>query len=68
MISANRQLAIVFYISFMRALTHLIGCIGILITLDYLAFDGYCTDICSQVLSQASGQMLFELKQFKTFL
>jgi hypothetical protein len=53
----------------MWALKHFIGCIGLAITLDYLAFNGYCTDVCSQMLSHACGQMLFDLQhQLQTFL
>jgi hypothetical protein len=48
----------------MGALKHFIGCIGIAITLDYFAFDGYCTVACTQVLSLACDQMLFEVHQF----
>jgi hypothetical protein len=52
----------------MLALKHFIGCIGIAITLDYLAFDGYCTEVCTQALSLACDQMLSQVQQLKTFL
>jgi hypothetical protein len=56
----------------MRGLKHFIGCVGIAITLDYLAFNGYCTEVCTHVLSLACDQMLSEaqvqVRQFKTFL
>ena len=52
----------------MGALKHFIGCIGIAITLDYFAFDGYCTEACTQVLSLACDQMLSQVQQLKTFL
>ena len=52
----------------MRALYHFIGCIGIAITLDYLAFNGYCTEVCTNALSLACDQMLSHVQQFKTFL
>jgi len=68
-ISTNRQLGIALHNSFpMWALKHFIGCIGLAITLDYLTFNGYCTDVCSQMLSRACGQMLFELQHLKMFL
>lgn len=51
----------------MRGLKHIIGCIGIAITLDFLLFNGFYTDASSEVLSQASSQMLTNLKQFKKF-
>ena len=47
----------------MRGLKHIIGCIGIAITLDFLLLNGFCTEASSQVLSQASRQMLTNLKQ-----
>ena len=52
----------------MRALIHFIGCVGIAITLDYLAFDGYLTEVCTHALSLACDQMLLEVQQFKTFI
>jgi len=53
----------------MWALKHFIGCLGLAITLDYLALNGYCTDVCSQMFSHAYGQMVFELQlQFTRFL
>jgi hypothetical protein len=56
----------------MRALRHFIGCVGIAITLDYLAFNGYCTEACTHVFSLACDQMLFQVQvqvqQFKTLL
>lgn len=52
----------------MGALKHFIGCIGIAITLDYFAFDGYCTETCTQVLSLACDQMLSQVQHLKTFL
>jgi len=72
-ISANRQLAYrALYLLTMRGLKHFIGCVGIAITLDYLAFNGYCTEVCTHVLSLACDQMLSEaqvhVRQFKTFL
>jgi len=67
-ISANRQLAIVLYLLTMRALQHFIGCVGVAITLDYLAFNGFCTDVCTRALSLACDQMLSQVQQFKTFL
>jgi hypothetical protein len=52
----------------MGALKHFIGCIGIAITLDYFAFDGYCTEVCTNVLALARDQMLSQVQQFKTLL
>ena len=72
-ISANRKFVHrAPYLLTMRGLKHFIGCVGIAITLDYLAFNGYCTDVCTHVLSLACDQMLSEaqvhVRQFKTFL
>jgi hypothetical protein len=67
-ISANRQLAIVLYLLTMRTLQHFIGCVSAAITLDYLAFNGFCTNVCTGALSLACDQMLSQMEQFKTFL
>ena len=46
---------------------HFIGCIGIAITLDYLAFNGYCTEVCTHALSLACDQMLIPSVSIQNF-
>jgi hypothetical protein len=45
----------------MWAFEHFAGVTSIAITLDYFLFDGYCTKVSSELLSQAYIQILSEL-------
>jgi hypothetical protein len=45
----------------LKNLKHLVGLVGILITLDFFLFDGFCTQACSEALSQASSQIHLDL-------
>ena len=45
----------------LKNLKHLVGSVGILITLDFFLFDGFCTQACSEALSQASSQIHLDL-------
>jgi hypothetical protein len=49
----------------LKNLKHLVGFVGILIMLDFFLFDGYCTQACSEALSQASSQMLSTAEQIQ---
>ena len=51
----------------MGVLKHMVGCGGIAITLDFLLFNGVCTDACNQILSQTYSKMFAELLQLRTF-
>jgi hypothetical protein len=51
----------------MSALKHIVGAGGILITIDFLLFNGFCTDTCNQLLSQTYATMLSELLQVGTY-
>jgi hypothetical protein len=51
----------------MGALKHIVGGTGIAITLDFLCFGGFCTKFSSQVFSQASSHILWQLSQLKNF-
>jgi hypothetical protein len=50
----------------MRALKHLVGCVGLAIVLDYLLFNGFCTQASGAVLSHASSQILANLGELKS--
>ena len=45
----------------LKNLKYLVGLVGILITLDFFLFDGFCTQACSEALSQASNQIHLDL-------
>jgi prophage maintenance system killer protein len=51
----------------MRTPKHLVGCVGLAITLDFLLFNGFCTQASCEALSHASNQALSNFEQFKDF-
>jgi hypothetical protein len=51
----------------MSALKHLVGAGGIAVTIDFLLFNGFCTDTCNQLLSQTYVTMLSEVLQVKGY-
>jgi len=48
----------------MRAVKHIIGCASLATVVDYILFNGFLTDVFSQVVSQAYGEMLFDMHHF----
>jgi len=48
----------------LSSLKHIIGCGGILVALDGLFFDGFCTKIFDPILSLASNQIAPQLRHF----
>ena len=45
----------------LRSIKHVVGLGSILFAMDFYLLNGFCADACTQILSQASGQVLLEL-------
>jgi hypothetical protein len=55
------------FLYYMSALKHIVGCGGILITLDGYFLNGFCTKAFSQTLSLASNQLAPTLDEIGAF-